>query len=304
MILAVDNGFHVTKNSKGIHFYSTIRKGEDVINNNSIQVTVDGESYIIGESNGDYISDADKLKTENNRKNLIMCTLTSIALAYPKSEVINITLAVGTPVSLFAKQKDQLKELMLNLPKQIYVNKTGLNHTINIEDVLVFPQCISTVFRHYKEISDNISMIIDIGGGSVDVSEFDGLRVVGKATFFNGMLVLYEKIAQFINDEYYTNFKSDQIYSLLERGYFTASGERVSMSVISDLIEHHVSELMTKINRSFSINNVDTVFLTGGGAKQLRPYLQSYIANLQIENNAQFSNANGFEYMAKLQLGR
>lgn len=304
MILAVDNGFHMTKNSKGVHFYSTIRKGEDVINNNAIQVIVDGESYIVGESNGEYISDADKLKTESNRKNLILCTLTSIALAYPKDEEIDITLVVGTPVSLFAKQKDQLKEVMSKLPNSIYVNKTGLKHKINVKEVLVFPQGISTVFRHFKEISDNSSMVIDIGGGSVDVSEFSGLKVVEKATYFDGMLVLYEKIAQFINNEHYTNFKSDQIYGLLERGFFTANGERVSMSIVSDLIEHHVSELMTKINRSFSINNVDNVFLTGGGAKQLRPYLQQYISNIQVENNAQFSNANGFEYMAKLQLGR
>lgn len=304
MILAVDNGFHMTKTSSGVRFYSTIRKGEDVINNDCMQIKVNGESYIVGEADGEYISDADKLKSESTKLNLILCTLTAIGMSHPDEKLIDLTLAVGTPISLFSKQKDQLKSLMENLPSEIFINKVGHTQKIKVNSVYVYPQGIATVFKNYRSLQDSISMVIDIGGGSVDVSEFDGLKVTNKATYFDGMLPLYEKIAQFVNSNYYTNFQSNQIFKLIERGYFTVSGQRISMDVVAPIIEAHVQAIMTKINRSFSIHNVDNLFLTGGGAKQILPYIKKYVPNIQMEAESQFSNATGYEYMTKIKLER
>lgn len=304
MILAVDNGFHMTKTSTGLRFYSTIRKGEDVINKESMQIKVNGESYIVGESDGEYISDADKLTSESSKTNLIMCTLAAIGMSHPNEKFIDVILAVGTPVSLFSKQKDDLKKLMENLPTEFYINKVGHNQTLKISNVIVYPQGIATVFKNYKAIQDTNSMVIDVGGGSVDVSEFDGLKVTNKATYFDGMLPLYEKISQYLNSNYYTNFSADQIYKLIERKYFTVMGDKVSMDVIDHIIESHVQELMTKINRSFSIRNVDNLYLTGGGAKQLLLHIQKYVPNIQLEQDAQFSNATGYEYMTKIKMER
>jgi len=303
-ILGLDNGFKSTKTSKKISICSTIEKRVDDIND-VIQVRIGNDNYVVGEPDGDYISDADKLKTPENIENLKVCTLTAIGLSYPTETFIEINLIVGLPVAYFTQQKDKFKNMMENISEKIYINKLGIDQTIQVKKVLVFPQSAGLIFKKAQQsdkIKKETSLVIDVGGGTWDISQFDGLKLVNKATYPNGMLILHSKIAQELNSKYYTKFKTSNIYDLIIRGFFTVEGEKKSMSEVDHLINKSVFDVVTSLNRDFDVTNVDNIYLIGGGANEVKPFLDKYINNIELEKDSQFTNAECFELMGKMKL--
>ena len=195
-----------------------------------------------------------------------------------------------------------MKYMMENLSEKIYINEVGIEQTIKVNEVLVYPQSTGLVFKKANELKLESSLIIDIGGGTWDISQFNGLKLEKKATYQEGMLVLYEKIAQFLNSNYYTNYEPSEIYKLLNRGFFTAAGEKKSMDVVKNIVVDHVNSIMTKITRSFDVISVDNIFLIGGGAKELALYIKEHLPNAELIDNSQFTNAECFEIMGKMKL--
>lgn len=301
-ILGVDNGYRFTKTSKGICLGSSITKGIDVYNKDVIQVKIGNQDYIVGEEDGEYISDADKLKTPENKENLKVCTLTAIGLSFPNDPLIEITFVGGLPAGFFKDQRILFENEIRNMTGTIYINKIGFEQTIIIKDVFTFPQSAGIVFSKASEVKKDTSLVIDIGGGTWDVTSFNGLKMLDAQTYQEGMLVLDTEIAQHLNNNYYTNYEPYQIYDLKERGYFTVDGEKKSMNETHEIIKKHVANLEPKLKRQFNYNQFDHIFLIGGGAAEIRPYLEQY---MKIENsmeNEQFSNANCYELMGKMAL--
>lgn len=300
-ILGLDNGYNFTKTSKGINFCSTIQKGKEFINN-SHQIEVDGEHYIVGEPYGHYTADSDKLKTPQSREIVKVCSQTAIGLSFPHDEIIDLDLVVGCPIAFFSQQKDEMIKLMKELSGEIYIKEIGKKQTINVHEVLAFPQGVGIVFKHASDVKNATSLVIDIGGGTWDVAQFDGLKLTNKATYQEGMLILYEKIAQELNATHGSKFKASDIYSLIERGYFTVFGDKKSMDEVKPIIEGHIDDVKAQIERSFDISSMDNVFLIGGGADSMASYVKKYIPNIHVEKKNQFTNAECFEYMGSLKL--
>ena len=306
--LGLDNGFNFTKTSKGIVFTSTIepREGEDTINGDRVkQVRCNGKYYVVGEPNGKYIADADKLKTESNREILEVCTATAIAESFPTRKNISVDLVVGVPIAYFDLQKDSLKKLLLGINE--YLIKVGNRDTqkITVANCLVYPQSIGIIFKNSAKLSNKTSLVIDIGGGTWDVSEFRGMTLVEKETYQDGMIPLYEKIATAINNtNVLSNIKNYQIYDYLKRGSYTIDGiEYDIMPIAKPIIEAHVKDVMDRITKKFNVYNVDERFLIGGGADELYKYIVGngkYLSTATIDDNAQFSNANNYELIAKV----
>ena len=300
-ILGLDNGYNFTKTSKGIAFCSTIRKGQEFIND-SHQIEVNGEHYIVGEKIGSYIADSDKLKTPQSREIVKVCSQTAIGLSFPHDEIIDLDLIVGCPIAYFSQQKDEMKKLMQELSGEIYIKEIGKKQTINVHEVLVYPQGIGVVFKHASDLKDDTSLVLDIGGGTWDVAQFDGLKLTQKATYQEGMLILYEKIAQYLNATHYTEYEASDIYVLIDKGYFTVFGEKKSMEEVRPIIENHINGVMVKIKRAFAVTSMANVFIIGGGADSMASYIKKHIPNILVEKNNQFTNADCFEYMGSLKL--
>lgn len=298
-ILGLDNGFKFTKTSKGVCFCSSIQKGKDDINEVT-QVEIDGQNYIVGEQIGRYISDADKLKDEENKEILKVCTLTAIGLSYPGETFIDVSLVVGVPVGYYSNQKEEFKTMIEDLSGKILINEIGFEQTININKVLVYPQSAGIIFKHASKLKNQTSLVIDIGGGTWDISQFDGLKLIKKSTYQQGMLVLDSKIAQWVNSNYYTTFDATEIYDLMQKGFFTAAGEKIGVKIFEHIIEDHVFKVITNIKHDFDVNSVDNVFIIGGGAEVLKDYLDRYINNIEIDSNPQFTNASCFELMGQM----
>ncbi len=300
-ILGLDNGYNFTKTSEEVKFLSSIRKGHDVYNDDTLEIEVDGVNYIIGEKDGTFIADGDKLKTKEGKLNLQITTLAAIALSFKDKDIIDVTPVVGTPVAYYEDQRDPLYNIIKELDgKAVCINKLDKKQIIKIKDVLVFPQSAGVVFK--KRLGKENSLVIDIGGGTWDVSQFEGYKLVKKATYPEGMLILYSNIAQYLNNKYYTNYDSSDIYDLIHRDFFSVEGEKKSMKEVEPIIREHTLKVLTKIKRDFDINGVDNRIAIGGGAEEVKDILIEEIKNIEIEKRADFTNAETFKFIGTLQL--
>lgn len=300
-ILGLDNGYNFTKTSEEVKFLSSIREGHDAYNDDTLEIEVDGVNYIIGEKDGTFIADGDKLKTKEGKLNLQITTLAAIALSFKDKDIIDITPVVGTPVAYYEEQREQLHDLIKALDgKAVCINKLNKKQIIKIKEVLVFPQSAGVVFK--KRLAKENSLIIDIGGGTWDVSQFEGYKLTKKATYPEGMLILYSKIAQHLNSKYYTNYDSSDIYELIQRDFFSVEGEKKSMKEVQPIIREHILKVLTKIKRDFDLNGVDNRIAIGGGATELKDILVEEIKNIEIEKRADFMNAETFKFVGTLQL--
>lgn len=299
-LLGLDNGYNFTKTSEGVSILSTIKHGIDYINTNVIQVLIKDKNYIVADENGTYIADADKLKSKESRELLKVCTLTSIGLSYPEETFIDVEVVAGLPVDYFSNQKDEFKALLESFNEKITINSIGREQKIRITKATIYPQSAGVVFSKAKQVKGETSLVIDIGGGTWDISQFDGLKLTKKRSYSEGMLILYSKMAQFLNSEFYTKFNTSDIYALTERRFFTVAGERKDISVADEVIENHVSKVITDLKRDFDTTNVDNIFLIGGGAKPLYELLKKAFPNATLEAEAQMANAKCFELMGQM----
>ena len=299
-LLGLDNGYNYTKTSEGISILSTVKKGIDDINNETLQVKVGDIDYIVSESNGSYVADQDKLKSEESKEILKVCTLTAIGLSFPNETFIDVEIVAGLPVDYFSNQKDEFKEVLESYNEKIFINSVGFEQTIKIKSATIYPQSAGVVFSKVKEVKYESSLIIDIGGGTWDISQFEGLKMVNKRSYQEGMLVLYSRIAQYLNSTYYTKYGISDIYALEQRRYFSVSGERKPISECDFIIKEHVQKVITNIKRDFDTINADNIFLIGGGASELEEYILKEFPNAELEINSRFTNANCFELMGRM----
>lgn len=298
-ILGMDNGYNFTKTSMGISFLSTVKEGHDDYNT-VLEMELDGKNYIIGESNGEFIADADKLKSKAGQDLLKLTSLAAIGLSYPEDKFIEVNIVAGLPVAYFSKQKDDFKKFIKELDGSVItINKIGFKQTIKINEILIFPQSAGIIIE--KGIKNESSLVIDIGGGTWDVSQFNGLKLEKKATYGEGMLILYSKIAQYLNSNHYTRYNATDIFDLIKRGYFTADGQKQSISIVEPIIQEHINNVMTQIKRDFESTSVDNIFGIGGGIEFVKEYIKDF-PPIKIESDSQFNNVKNFALIGKLKL--
>lgn len=298
-ILGLDNGYRFTKTSEKISLGSTIINDTDEVNE-VVQCYINDNHYIVGEPNGLYISDSDKLQNKDNIENLKVCSLTTIGMSYPKSSFIDVNLVVGVPVAYFKKQKDEFKKIIHSFSDTIKINQVGKKQTININDVMVLPQSAGIVLVDAEKNKHLTSLIIDIGGGTWDISRFDGLTMVDSDTKKKGMIVLDTILANYLNKNYYTNFHHSEIYNLMQKGFFTTNGVKEDISVLDSVINDYVKKITDDIKRQFNPESIDNVKIIGGGASILYDYIVKFIPNAEKTKESQFSNAISFAKLGEV----
>lgn len=299
-ILGLDNGYNYTKTSQGVCILSTLEKGHDDYNT-VLELNFNNKNYIIGEPTGQYIVDADKFSTEEGKELLKITSLAAIGLSYPEESVIDVNIVAGLPVAYYADQKADLEKLLKDLDGAcIEINKIGKKQVIKINKILILPQACGIIIEKNKK--NESSLVIDIGGGTWDVAQFDGLKLVNKATYEKGMLVLNSAIAQNLNSKYYTTFEVSDIQNIIERGYFTVKGVKKGVAEIEDYLNNEVRKISSTIARDFDTTSIDNFYLIGGGAIQLKDYVKKQFPAIEVEENCQFTNVNSFAFMGELKL--
>lgn len=273
MIIGVDVGYTYTKSctNEGIDiFRSTIREGSFDINK-SIIIEYQGKEYTIGEK-GSYSVDLNKTKDET----FLLCLYTAIAKAM-KYQAENIDLVTGLPVAYYSKQKQFLRDSLEG--REIYTKLNGRQRVFRINRCLIFPQSAG-LFTLYPELFERDILIIDIGGMTVDVSYFEGLKLVKYATYPMGMLKLYGEIIQKINSEHATNLELLDAEKVIQG--IVIEEQKIN---VENIVKKHTEDILRPIKLEFPYKATKKHFI-GGGATMLQKYLPEPVRRESIYDNA------------------
>lgn len=282
MIIGIDVGYTYTKvfaeNYMDI-FKSTIREEELDAIASEIVIEKDNKRYVVGERGGISV-EQDKISD----KVFEMCLYAGVARAMD-SESDVIDLVTGLPISYYKSQKDRLKEKLQD--KEISLKLNGCKKHFRIRNVLVFPQSAGfAIIEPQSFIGD--TLIIDIGGMTVDVSYFEETDLSQYRTYPLGMLKLYGKIIDHVNSVYALNFDNPfDAEKIIKNGLYI-DDKKVDFE-LNSILKEHTEEILSKIKLEFPYRTSKKIFI-GGGALVLKQHLPS---NDIFERNI-FANAEAF----------
>lgn len=295
MLIGVDNGYTYTKNSKGNMFLSKVRTGETIDINNVLKVELEGQNYIVGEKDGNYTVDINKIDNEITR----VCILSSIALSMRK-DYEEVQLITGLPPGHYSKQKEELKEMLLN-KSLIRIAISNREKAIKLTNVDVFIQGAGPIFLDPYRYRNKKALVIDIGGLTVDVCYFENMNLIKYRTYEKGMLKLYSSMISTVNTELELDLDITDGENILNNG-LSIYGEKQNPNFLDEVINSYMGDIFTNIKLDFSLKTMDEILLIGGGSQGL--YNKIDIPNATILPNSQFTNAISYEAIGRVRFGQ
>lgn len=288
MIYAVDFGNYSVKTStfnripSKIAYTSKLKRNKRVLN-------LDNQTYYLGE--GEYTTDWNKAQKET------LLPLLFGALAEENQTVYQLVL--GLPVGQYKANRDSLRNYILqNKYKDITYNNRSKK--IIIDDVIVAAEGV-TVFHNIPdnikiEIGNRDIVVVDIGGGSTDISLLKGnskeREVEDYSTIPTAMFKIYRDLIKAINERFTQNFRLEDAEDILNEGLFLY-GQNQDLSFVVPIIKNHFNSILQEINL---IAKADSgfIYLTGGGALMLKKPFQNRFKNLILSNNPLYDNVCGY----------
>jgi len=291
-ILGVDLGNYATKTSEGVIFPSRISTGHKELNKNDTKVDYNDKKYTVG--NGRLELGVQRL----NSTLYDLCFLTAIAKSYPSELNINVNIIVGLPPLQYESTlKNELEERLSQLKTQKIIIG-GKTITITINKSGIFSES-AIVFGEPEKYRKGKTLVIDLGGGSADISQFKGLELVNNTTTKFGMLSLYESMKQVFNAKEKASYSADDMGELVDKKTEEIRGNQEDITYLHDVVADFVAEICNVVNQSFDTDSTGIV-LIGGGAKTLLPYFKKQYKNAIVAENNQFANANTYKVVGEM----
>lgn len=289
MIFGIDIGNDTTKNDNMVKFRSRVIAGHKGINKDDIKVEYKGKKYTVGSKAGSLNLGPNKYFNVDYD----ICLLTAIAKSTIEQN-IEAKIVAGLPPEQFESPvKDKLEEKINKLGQQeitIYEGDKKIKKIITIVKGLIFEES-AIVFSDPKEYKNEKTLIIDIGGGSCDIAQFDGLELIRHNTTKLGMLTLYTDMKTSLNSEFGNiGLQADAMEDILGRDTYEINEEVKNISFLKDIVEKHVREINNVVTQNFDAGN-RKIRVIGGGAAALIENIKAYYPNAKVLNNAQFLNA-------------
>lgn len=288
IIMGIDVGYsHVkTVTSKGKDvFRSTVKDGVIDLNPQSIVIEYEGEKKTIGER-GVMTIEEDKINDPVFEPLLVTAILRS---ADERLTNISVNLVTGLPIAWYPKQKDRLKDFLQN--KQITVGYKGKDRNIHIKDCLIFPQSAGLALTNPKDFEDGrTNLVIDIGGLTVDVSYYEGRRLVQFDSWQLGMLKFYDKVRTAINADFNVEVDDQDVERFIEENAVTYKQKQHAF----DFDKHfkaHMNDVVQKVKKAFPWDIVHKIHFVGGGSLRFQDYIP---VNDGFDGDKIQSNAEAF----------
>lgn len=284
-IKGIDNGYSYTKvvgNNERLIFKSAYSTSDKVVSGTS-HLSIDNKDYYVGV--GKMIFDPDKTNHEIN----MVTTLYSLA----QSGNDEYFLVVGLPIGQYSRQKESLKESILNYNKRkVYYKDNPLNFKIN--DVTVYLQGAAPLYTLNRTNGEYI--ILDIGGYTIDIALINMMygkpTILKHSTSFTGITTLYNKIAEIINNKYGLTLLSSDVEKILVNG-LKIDGKEIDLTFLTELYNSYLDELLVDFNRDYNAHTTD-IYLCGGDARLFYPMLKNEYPHILLIPDYQFANANGY----------
>ena len=208
----------------------------------------------------------------------------------------SVKITIGVPAGQYNTEKDNIRKIIMNNNcKTVKLN--GILRSITIEDVFVAPEGYGIKVEAMTEINNNSkTLVIDIGGGTTDIAEFNEKgKFVGGKSIKTGLLDLYKSIADILDSKYRLDVTIEDA-----RKYF--DGElTVKNNQFEEETEYKKEPLLifgkyllNELRGLYGSNLTQyNIIISGGGAKYLYPlFVKVYPQTKSIIDIS--ANAKGF----------
>lgn len=303
MLVSIDVGFSTTK---------ICIEGDDGIVCNSIPtavafpsnsgiVGVGTEQFIITFRNGNQlVAGQDAFDSEQQLENTsidwlirVMATLVLTAVHKTGISMEQVArLAVGLPIQFWQQEANKLKSMLSNIELEKSTYKP---------EVFVFAQAAGA-FHYYRAAMnpppDESGLLIDLGGNTLQVLGYDGLKLkaaLSKQYNHLGMLEPAKKLASKVSADHAISISIAKSMTILRNGTFSTPGDYQLQS--QQLISDHMNLLVDRLEADFGerIKQAHRIVLAGGGAYHLIQQLpEAWKRKAILLTDAEYANAIGY----------
>ncbi len=306
------------------------------INSILVEIIKDEESLgkklvgLAAEDKGLLIRDRNRYERKAGDEVIVFSTLAGIAYNLYKHNKDNqsIDITLNQPLIEYAiDRKNSMIKYNNNMKgsfRVLFYNIYNTNQVISqvkfdIERITFCPEAIAAYYSYaideygrvkgqYKD--DKKTIVWDIGSGQINVTAFDGMKVVGVNTFEKGMMDCYERISMLIYNNYrdkldrkpYTH-EIDNIIRY-DGGVIKAKkGIGIDVNeIIGSVFDNFAYELSKDIRefaKSKLFSNSNNIIFCGGGSSILFEDLNKYLNKDFVclrSNVGEFDNVIGSMY--------
>jgi plasmid segregation protein ParM len=328
-VLGIDIGFGFTKATNGketlifksllgdateIQFWADFG---DAAPTDHIHVTIDEKSYFIGDlaeqqsSVLQFTLDQERLLTDYVK--FLALTGAGMLLPDEASSSVPFNVVSGLPIGYFKENHKRFNDLLVGHHTVTYHSPDGrqTDQKISINEVRMLPQPMGTILNllmdeRGKIIENDLAQkkigVIDIGFRTTDFAIMDRLRFLnrGSKTIDTGISKGFSVIANKLREKSSVNVELYRLYRAAETGTISMRGHGISISKIRD---HVYSQLATyiadEIDRLWANDwDIEVIFLSGGGSRELASFLQPLITGNVIPVNTsqdlRLNNVQGY----------
>ena len=222
----------------------------------------EGKKYVVeqGTFENNYI--------KQNKENFLQLLYYSIAKV---SKEDTVKLVLGTPAGQYNDNKDSLKKFILenNFRKiTLGLGKDAITRNILIDDVIIRPESYGVkAIGVMKQCQANVkSLVIDIGGGTTDIAEFDeqGKFVDGQSIEI-GLLDLYRNTRKVLNSKFNAKVSLEEARKYFDGELELVNGDNEYKKV---LLLDNTKLILNELRGLYPNISQLNLVLVGGGAKK------------------------------------
>lgn len=292
VVFPVDLGHGYVKTA-GAKFPSKVKVGTNLIKvgkkkRDTYHVELEGQSYVVGD--GRLFTGEDRYTTVGYK----LALLTSIAANFPNEDFIEANVVLGVPIERQSRVQASIVEYYKGM--QSNINVDGREVTIRIKDVRV------TLEGAYPVVTgeDGRVLTIDMGAGTVNVTEFDSWSVEKYATYNDSMHKMYQDIATYLNEHKGGDFAPSDIEPILNKNVINIKQVPTDITGIRPIIADNIAEVASLIRNKFAVDRADVIYLIGGGAMDTYNYWHKEFPTADLVADGQMCNLKAYEVFAEM----
>lgn len=236
------------------------------------------------------------------RRRMMITALGKLFAGTCDGNAIHIAVATGLPVD-HMPDADRLKSVLLG---QHAINTDTAQFVANVTDVMVMPQPYGTIYRHLIDDTGTLNEyytiertgVIDVGTYTTDITlDDDGEYIDSRSGSVEaGVSVIQTAVATEYELRYRTKPKLKIVDEIIRRGFARIHGKPESFQeTIQDARQRlfkAVNDLV--IERWDKAEDIDAIYVTGGGAMLIYELLQEAYPEAILSENAPTANAEGY----------
>lgn len=313
-VISIDPGKFATKavtgetnDGKKVNFRTkTFKLGEGVdldIQGNSYKVTLEGETYIVGDQGEEIDYSVDKANINHK-----LATYTAITQLIDRENEINIVL--GCPTSIYKNEKlrEEYKSYLTNNGNLINITVNGIDYSFKIKNALILPEGSGIVFLEPDIFKNNRVAVGDLGGLNLNFAVYNNL-IPEVSSMFTTNLGSYELETSLMNElsvKYGASFTSSDIQQFIRQGGVKVKGviDEESTKIINTKLEQHMIKIIQEAKKNnFNLELMDIVFV-GGTSAFLENKIKEHLPHAIVPKNSQWANVVGFHKFGVLKYAK